>query len=394
VTDEPNVPDVLEMFDSIGKSLGIDFGDSAQRSQISREHQARVDSDARALGLLDDLGVTPWAASSLIRLGRRTIEKLEYDLALLDEGDDCPEWARELYDLVSREFDALAHRIARRGRRLAPKTLALRSAVLELTREFEVMTVRQIFYQLVSRGIVPKTENGGYRPVQTQVLKMRREGLLPWAFIADGTRWMRKPISYDSVEDALRATQHSYRRNLWRSQQVRIEIWLEKDALAGVVADATERWDVPLMVSRGTSSATFLHSAAQEARRAWEAAHVETVVYALYDFDAAGERAARSVERGFAEHVPDVPIGFERIAVTREQIDEWQLPTRPAKRSDPEAAKFGAEAVELDAIPPDRLLGLVEDAIVAHVDVDAWRIEQQYEQSEREVLERLVEDAP
>lgn len=275
------------------------------------------------------------------------------------------------------------------GRPLGQKTLAIRDAVIELTDEFEVMTVRQIFYQLVSRGVVPKTENGGYRPVQTQVLKMRRERLLPWSFIADGTRWIRKPESHDSVEDALKATQRAYRRNLWRSQRVRIEVWLEKDALAGVVSDVTEKWDVALMVSRGTSSATFLYSAAQEAREAW--AHgIETVVYALYDFDAAGKRAARAIHRGLVEHAPDVPIRFERLAVTADQIAEWQLPTRPAKRSDPEAAKFGSEAVELDAIPPDKLLELVEDAIETHVDIDAWKIEQHYEQSERQLLERLA----
>jgi hypothetical protein len=286
---------------------------------------------------------------------------------------------------------ALAHR-SLRGRPLAVKTLEIRDAVLGLTDEYDVMTVRQVFSQLVSRGIVPKTENGGYRPVQTQVLKMRRERLLPWQFIADGTRWMRKPTSFDSVEDALHETQRTYRRNLWRSQHARIEVWLEKDALAGVVMDATAPWDVPLMVSRGTSSATFLHSAAREAAEAW-ANGVETFVYALYDSDAGGERAARNVAKGLAEHAPDVPITFTRLAVTPEQIIEWNLPTREGKRYDPEAAKFGDEAVELDAIPPDKLLALVDDAISAHVDASAWRMEETVEQSERELLERLVPGA-
>jgi hypothetical protein len=286
------------------------------------------------------------------------------------------------------DFGALEHQ-SHRGRPLSPKTLAIRAAVLSLADEFDLMTVRQVFYQLVSRGIVPKTENRGYRPVQTQVLKMRREGLLSWDFIADGTRWMRKPTTYDSVDDALRAVQRAYRRNLWRSQQVRIEVWLEKDALAGVVDKVTVPWDVALMVSRGTSSASFLHSAAEHATAAWNVEGIRTAVYALYDFDAAGDRAARNVENGLREHAAGVPISFERLALTPAQVVEWNLPTRPAKRSDPEAASFGAVAVELDAIPPDLLVGLVDAAISRQVDADAWEKEQAVERSEDDLLARM-----
>ncbi len=140
--------------------------------------------------------------------------------------------------------------------KLGEKATTIRQCVLELTTVFTTMTVRQVFYQLVSLRVVPKTENGGYRPVQEQVLKMRREGVLPWSFIADRTRWMRKPDSYDSVDDAIVSMHRTYRRNLWPDQNVRIEVWLEKDALARVVAPMTSACDIPLMVSRRTSSAT------------------------------------------------------------------------------------------------------------------------------------------
>jgi hypothetical protein len=226
--------------------------------------------------------------------------------------------------------------------------------------------------------------------VQKQVLRMRREGLLPWEFITDGTRWRRQPAAWDRVEDAVAHMARTYRRDLWRSQNVRLEVWLEKDALADVIADTTMAWGVPLMVSRGQSSATFLWSAAQEARRVWELAGVETVVYALYDRDAAGRRAARTIERELRGHAPGVPIAFSLLAVTDDQVREWSLPTRPAKARDPEAAKFSGPAVELDAILPDRLNALVHDAIVSHIDQHAWRVEQVTEAEERRVLERLA----
>jgi hypothetical protein len=295
-----------------------------------------------------------------------------------------------LVDSVSERLQRASASKSRRGRPLGEKATAIRDAVLELTNEFEVMTVRQVFYQLVSRGIVSKSENGGYRPIQTQVLRMRREGLLPWGFIADSTRWRRKPGSWDSVNDVLLSVQRSYRRNLWRSQWLRIEVWLEKDALAGVVMGATEAWDVSLMVSRGTSSATFLHSACEAAEQA-AANGVSTLILALYDYDAAGARAARMIENGFRDYFKaDGVVEFVRLAVTEEQIQEWTLPTRPAKTTDPEAHKFGGGAVELDAIPPDKLVQLVEDAITDRIEPTSWRMEQATEKSEREILERIA----
>jgi hypothetical protein len=293
------------------------------------------------------------------------------------------------------DFRALAHRNGR-GRPLGAKAIAIREAVVDLTDQYDVMTVRQVFYQLVARGIIPKSENGGYRPVQTQVLKMRREGLLPWSFIADATRWQRKPRTWNSVEDVLAETARTYRRNLWISQGIRVEVWLEKDALAAVAAEATHKWDVPLMVSRGTSSVTFLYEAAQQAREAYLEGGVSTYIFALYDFDAAGRRAARNIERSLRDfaRLPSgtpTPIEFELLAVTEEQISEWSLPTRPAKGSDPEAHKFRGEAVELDAIPPDKLIVLVENAIITLIDEDAWRMETIAEQSEREILERIAQ---
>src|SRR5438876_997228 len=108
------------------------------------------------------------------------------------------------------------------------------------------MAVRQCFYALETVGVVAKTE-GGYRQVQQQALKMRREGLLPWAFITDGTRWQRKPESYGNAVDFIEHAARANRRDLWQGHNVRLECWLEKDALADVIVDATARWDVPLM---------------------------------------------------------------------------------------------------------------------------------------------------
>jgi hypothetical protein len=96
---------------------------------------------------------------------------------------------------------------------------------------------------------------------------MRREGVVPWDWVADHTRWMRKPRSYTSLEQALAETAQLYRRNVWREQAAYVEVWLEKDALAGVLYAITEAWDVPLMVSRGYASLSYLYEAAQAIRQ-------------------------------------------------------------------------------------------------------------------------------
>jgi hypothetical protein len=261
--------------------------------------------------------------------------------------------------------------------------VAIRNAILDLPGKQEQMTVRGIFYALTVRGVVEKSESG-YRQVQRQVLLLRRAGELPWSFVADGTRWVREPETWDCVKDALQETARLYRRNLWRSQSERIEIWLEKDALASLVSPVTYQWGVRLMVSRGQSSDTYCHSAAQDAREAWDQAEIETVVYTLYDSDKSGRIAAEKVEEKLRAYSNYAVITVVPLAVTDEQIAAWNLPTRPAKeRGEP-------SAVELDAISPDKLKGLVYNAIASRVDLDAWRREQQVEQSERDILERLA----
>ena len=128
------------------------------------------------------------------------------------------------------------------------------------------MTVRQIFYAAEVAELVPKTE-AGYRRIQRLLSRWRRQGELSWSFIADGMRVRRQLAMWGDVTDFVEDLERRYRRNLWRDQGALIEVWLEKDALSEVVFETTSKWQVPLMVSRGQSSITFLHAAAQDARR-------------------------------------------------------------------------------------------------------------------------------
>jgi hypothetical protein len=134
---------------------------------------------------------------------------------------------------------------------------ARREALLDIIAVGRPMTVRQVFYQATVRGLVEKAESG-YGKVQADLTVMRRAGELPYDWLADNTRWQRKPRTFDSIEQALKDTATLYRKSLWTDADAYVEIWLEKDALSGAIYPVTSMSDVPLMVARGYASLSFL----------------------------------------------------------------------------------------------------------------------------------------
>jgi hypothetical protein len=272
-------------------------------------------------------------------------------------------------------------------RQRAPKAEveARREALLDIIDDGKPMTVRQVFYQATVHGLVEKAETG-YAKVQTDLTLLRRAGELPYHWLADNTRWQRKPATFDSVLDALRETARFYRKALWKDIDAYVEIWLEKDALAGVIYPATSQYDVPLMVARGYASLSFLYNAAEYINDL----EVPAYIYHLGDFDPSGVNAGEKIEETLREMAPDADITFERIAVTPEQITEWNLPTRPTKTSDTRSKGFGNISVELDAIDPNALRALVQETIEQHLPPHQFAVLKAAEQSEREVISRLV----
>jgi hypothetical protein len=255
---------------------------------------------------------------------------------------------------------------------------ARREALLAIVDDGRPMTVRQVFYQATVRGLVAKVE-ASYAKVQNDLTLMRRAKELPYDWLADNTRWQRKPRTFDSVEDALNETAQFYRKNLWRDADCYVEIWLEKDALSGVVLPVTSMYDVPLMVARGYASLSFLHSAAEYINGLDVPAHI----YHLGDFDPSGVNAGEKIEETLREMAPDADITFERLAVTPEQIASWNLPTRPTKASDTRAKGFGDISVELDAIEPNRLREIVQRATERHLPLRQFKVLKAAEESER-----------
>jgi hypothetical protein len=262
-----------------------------------------------------------------------------------------------------------------------------RAALYDIIAEQYPMSVRQVFYQATVHNLVDKTE-AGYTKVQTDLVLMRKSGLLPYSWLADSTRLQRRPRTHNSVQDALDETARFYRKSLWSEADAYVEIWLEKDALSGVVYPVTSMYDVPLMVARGYASLSFLHSSASQIVDIGK----PTYIYHLGDFDPSGVNAGEKIEQTLREMAPESDITFRRIGVTPQQIQTWNLPTRPTKTSDSRSRGFGDVSVELDAIPSDRLRGLVKAAIEQHLPQQQFEILKIAEESERDLLRGLVAD--
>jgi hypothetical protein len=278
----------------------------------------------------------------------------------------------------------------KRSRRTKAQIEALDDALREIVDQFRPVTVRQVFYQAVNRALVPKSETKGYRVVQRRLVTLRESGSIPHGDIVDGTRYVHGYRRYHDLDEFTTYAAGLYRKDYWSTSEVNVEVWLEKDALKGVlIPTVANECGLGLHVTRGFASITYLQEAAEDIERDGR----PTYVYVLTDFDPSGVSIAEKVGEELTGRAPYSEIIVERLAVDREQIDRWNLPTRPTKTSDTRAAKFrqvhGTDSVELDAIPPDELRNLVRNAIDSHM--EPWRLRQfrMVEQEERETLRSM-----
>jgi hypothetical protein len=284
-----------------------------------------------------------------------------------------------------------ARTIKRRGRRTKAEMEALRETLYQIVAQNAPATVRGIFYLASSAGVVPKTENEGYRPVQRELLKMRREGLIPWGWITDGSRSRFGDERYGGLEAYARQVAANYRRDYWHDSEEFVEVWLKKEALRGVISPVViKEFGLDLYVTKGQPSVSYLYDAAE----AIISDGRPTYVYVLADWDPGGLRIFDRIKEeliGFVGDAADLYV--RRLALTPYQIDLHGLPTRPGKEKDPNAAdfarRFGDRCVELDAMPPNTLRSLVGDCLEGHMDPDFLQRLKLAEEEERRGLREI-----
>lgn len=229
------------------------------------------------------------------------------------------------------------------------------------------LTLRQIYYQLVAKQIIPN-EQRYYKKLSRLCVMGRDEGILPEEKFIDRTRILVKSSSWLDLNDFMNTVKYSYRKNKWQNQDNYLEIWTEKDALRSVLSEITYKYGVALMIARGQFPRTGIY----ETSKRYKAQNdKECYLYYCGDFDPSGLSIYGSIKKRLTNF--GISINFERIALTEEQIEKYQLPSDPGKKSDPNYNKFvsiyGSDrVVELDSLPPDILRKIIEDCILQNID--------------------------
>lgn len=283
-------------------------------------------------------------------------------------------------------------------RRTGADMETLRAAILAVAdeiREERSITLRQLYYALTVRAVLAKTK-ADYKRLAQITSEMRRSGLMPYTWLEDGTRVTYIPPIHESAKAALEKLANTYHESPWAEAECAPEIWLEKDALAGVVFDVTCDYCVPLRVQKGYASLSALYKAARDIVTRMKRG-INTQVYYLRDLDPSGADAARAAEVTVNEMIVGM-VGegaylpnFQILGVTPEQVKKWKLPTRPNNDADSRSGSFEhATSVELDAIPPKRLRKLVADTINAHMPESAHLAHEAEVESTREYLRSLA----
>ncbi len=280
---------------------------------------------------------------------------------------------------------------------LSPQNCKKLDTINDIIEEYQAqgykLTLRQLYYQLVSRDIIPN-EQKEYAKLSTLLTKGRMGGHVDWDSIEDRIRVPHIPYSVDSIEDALSDTISQYRLDRMEGQKVYIELWVEKDALSGVLKRITEEYHIHLMVNRGYSSCSAMYDAYNRIS-IQENAGKKCVILYLGDHDPSGLDMVRDIRDRLHEF--GVSPEVNQIGLTYEQIELYKPPPNPAKVSDPRAgdyiANFGNTSWEVDALTPQVLHELVKKFVEERIDMDMYNDQIAQEEEDKEKLEKFVEEA-
>lgn len=259
-------------------------------------------------------------------------------------------------------------------------TLALIATMLGVVEDYTAqgftLTVRQLYYQLVARDIIPNTEKS-YKRVTGIVNDARIAGLMDWDAIEDRTRAFVRRTRWRNGEQILQAASDSYHMDMWENQEKRVFVIIEKEALVGVLEPTCNEWDVPILAARGYPSGTVLREfAVKDILPALKHRQTAVIIH-LGDHDPSGLDMSRDLRDRMALF-SFWPVELKRIALNMDQIEERKPPPNPAKVTDSRfetyARQFGNESWELDALPPQYLVDLVGAEIKTHCRAAEWAV--------------------
>jgi hypothetical protein len=273
----------------------------------------------------------------------------------------------------------------RRGGQPGPRraTIKFRDELARIIEEQQPCIVRQAYYQAIVHELVSKAE-AGYDKVQRELLAMRRSGQVPYEWVVDLGRQPHGSVGFDDPDDFINSVKYMYRRNYWKDCPFRLEFWCEKKTLMSTMKPILQdKWGLQFYAGGGFTSESTLFAAGEEI------AEIDkpTYVYVVSDWDVSGDGIADHIAHGGKKcpgglpgFAPEVEVHVHKLALTHEQVLEWDLITRevkhrkgstpgkPDKKAVEWIAKYGNNAAELDAVRPNTLRGLFDETIASHRD--------------------------
>lgn len=278
------------------------------------------------------------------------------------------------------------------------KSLAIIHKAEEIMSEYRdsgySLTLRQLYYQFVSRGLIQNNQSE-YNRLGSIIGDARLAGLLDWDIMEDRGRNLLIVPTWGQPADILDTCAQMFKIDLWEDQDAHVEVWVEKEALIGVVEPVCRRERVGAFACKGYVSLSEMWSAAHYRFRTQMDLGKEVIVIHLGDHDPSGIDMTRDIGERLSL-LSDGEIEVVRIALNRDQIDQYNPPPNPAKMTDSRFAEYrrnhGDESWELDALEPKVIENLIQDAIDERKDHAAFAIQKEKEDGMRKRLEKIASD--
>jgi hypothetical protein len=280
------------------------------------------------------------------------------------------------------------------------KSLDLIAVANQIIDEYQAqgydLTLRQLYYQLVARNYIPNAQKE-YKKLVALISNARLGGLISWTAIVDRTRGLAEISTWGSPQSILKSAYESYRRDLWAGQDYRIEVWIEKDALRGVISSICDRLDVPNFSCRGYNSQSEMWAAAQRLRE-WMKVDILPVIIHLGDHDPSGIDMTRDIIDRlelFTDRIAGQDFEVIRVALNIDQIEQYNPPPYWAKLTDSRSngyiAQYGRDSWELDALSPSVLDQIISDTVAQYRNDDLFEQRRQRQEKERSQLKKIAD---
>lgn len=263
------------------------------------------------------------------------------------------------------------------------------------------LTLRQLYYQFVARDLIPNLPTE-YDKLGDIISNARMAGLLDWEAITDRTRNLKELSFWENPQSIVDAAARSYRIDKWADQQCRIEAWIEKDALLGVIAGVCEELEIPYISCRGYFSQSEMWVASKRIIANFRRWDQPTVILHLGDHDPSGIDMTRDITDRLAVFLApfSMEIGehlhIRRIALNYDQIEEFAPPPNPAKTTDSRfeeyERRYGRASWELDALDPRVLTKLIRQTARSYMDMDMWNERVKEEQLAQDTIRSIARD--